>query len=61
MIEAKTGLVDHLEAFSGNTIEFIRTESPLLIDGVGVPDVDVDMQDRHVRDRRRRTRPRRRT
>ncbi|MFD4180877.1 putative cytokinetic ring protein SteA [Rhodococcus sp. NPDC058514] len=48
MIEAKTGLVDHLEAFSGNTIEFIRTESPLLIDGVGVPDIDVDLQDRHV-------------
>ncbi|QNG18679.1 thiamine pyrophosphokinase [Rhodococcus triatomae] len=48
MIEAKTGLVDHLEAFSGNTIEFIRTESPLLIDGIGVPDVDVDMKDRHV-------------
>ena len=33
MIEAKNGLADHLEAFSGNTIEFIRTESPLLIDG----------------------------
>ncbi|WP_068155234.1 putative cytokinetic ring protein SteA [Rhodococcus phenolicus] len=48
MIEAKTGLVDHLEAFSGNTIEFIRSESPLLIDGVGVPDIDVDLQDRHV-------------
>ncbi|MEV0946829.1 putative cytokinetic ring protein SteA [Rhodococcus sp. NPDC049939] len=48
MIEAKTGLVDHLEAFSGNTIEFIRTESPLLIDSVGVPDVDVDMKERHV-------------
>lgn len=48
MIEAKTGLVDHLEAFSGNTIEFIRSESPLLIDGVGVPDVDVDLRDRHV-------------
>ncbi|WP_424806987.1 putative cytokinetic ring protein SteA [Rhodococcus sp. 27YEA15] len=48
MIEAKTGLVDHLEAFSGNTIEFIRTESPLLIDGIGVPDIDIDMKDRHV-------------
>lgn len=48
MVEAKTGLVDHLEAFSGNTIEFIRRESPLLLDGVGVPDVDVAMQDRHV-------------
>ena len=48
MIEAKTGLVDHLEAFSGNTIEFIRTESPLLIDGVGVPDIDIDLKGRHV-------------
>jgi uncharacterized membrane-anchored protein len=48
MIEAKSGLIDHLEAFSGNTIEFIRTESPLLIDGVGVPDVDVDFTGRHV-------------
>lgn len=48
MVEAKTGLVDHLEAFSGNTIEFIRRESSLLLDGVGVPDVKVDMRDRHV-------------
>ena len=48
MVEAKTGLVDHLEAFSGNTIEFIRRESPLLLDGVGVPDVDIAMEDRHV-------------
>lgn len=48
MIEAKTGLVDHLEAFSGNTIEFIRSESPLLIDGVGVPDIDADLAARHV-------------
>ncbi|NLU85133.1 putative cytokinetic ring protein SteA [Rhodococcus sp. HNM0569] len=48
MIEAKTGLVDHLEAFSGNTIEFMRAESALLIDGVGVPDVDVRLEGRHV-------------
>lgn len=48
MIEAKTGLVNHLEAFSGNTIEFIRSESPLLIDGVGVPDIDVELNGRHV-------------
>src|SRR4051794_23920976 len=33
MVEAKSGLVAHLEAFAGNTIEFIRSESPLLIDG----------------------------
>ncbi len=48
MIDAKTGVVDHLEAFSGNTIEYLRSESPLLIDGVGVPDVDVDLDGMHV-------------
>src|SRR6201998_764716 len=48
MQEAKTGLVAHLEAFAGNTIEFIRSESPLLIDGIGIPDVDVDLRRRHV-------------
>lgn len=48
MQEAKSGLVAHLEAFAGNTIEFIRSESPLLIDGIGIPDVDVDLRRRHV-------------
>ena len=48
MIAAKNGLAAHLEAFSGNTIEFIRTESPLLIDGIGVPEIDLDLTDRHV-------------
>src|SRR6476660_6760820 len=48
MHEAKSGLVAHLEAFAGNTIEFIRSESPLLIDGMGIPDVDVDVNRRHV-------------
>ncbi len=48
MHEAKSGLVAHLEAFAGNTIEFIRSESPLLIDGVGIPDIDVDLNRRHV-------------
>lgn len=48
MHDAKTGLVAHLEAFAGNTIEFIRSESPLLIDGIGIPDVEVDLYRRHV-------------
>ena len=48
MLGAKTGLVDHLEAFSGNTIEFIRSESPLIIDGVGIPEVSIDLDKRHV-------------
>ncbi|WP_041299256.1 putative cytokinetic ring protein SteA [Mycobacterium liflandii] len=48
MREAKSGLAAHLEAFAGNTIEFIRSESPLLIDGIGIPDIGVDMRRRHV-------------
>jgi uncharacterized membrane-anchored protein len=48
MIEAKSGLAAQLEAFSANTIEFLRHERSLIIDGVGVPDVDVPIQDREV-------------
>ncbi|UAK36041.1 thiamine pyrophosphokinase [Nocardia asteroides] len=48
MIEARNGLADHLEAFAGNTIEFIRTESALLIDGFGVPELNLVMKHRHV-------------
>ncbi len=48
MREAKSGLAAHLEAFAGNTIEFIKSESPLLIDGIGIPDLDVDLRRRHV-------------
>ncbi|CAM3740236.1 putative cytokinetic ring protein SteA [Smaragdicoccus niigatensis] len=48
MIEARNGIADHLEAFAGNTIEFIRTESALLIDGVGVPNIALDLRDRHI-------------
>ena len=56
MHEAKSGLVAHLEAFAGNTIEFIRSESPLLIDGIGIPDIDVDLLPPPRRGRRRGTR-----
>ncbi|MGW5574759.1 putative cytokinetic ring protein SteA [Nocardia thailandica] len=48
MIEARNGLADHLDAFAGNTTEFVRTESALLIDGIGVPDVELDLRNRHV-------------
>ena len=48
MLDAKTGLVAHLEAFAGNTIEFISGESPLLIDGIGIPEIDVEVHRRHV-------------
>jgi uncharacterized membrane-anchored protein len=39
MIEAKAGMSAQLEAFSANTIEFLRRERTLILDGVGVPDV----------------------
>lgn len=48
MVEAKTGLVAQLEAFSANTIEFLRLERALIIDGVGVPDVAVGFEGRQV-------------
>lgn len=48
MIAARNGLADHLEAFAGNTIEYIRSESALLIDGLGVPALDLSMRGRHV-------------
>ena len=37
MAEAKTGLATEIEAFVANTMEYIKTELPLLIDGIGAP------------------------
>lgn len=48
MIEAKAGMSAQLEAFSANTIEFLRKERMLVLEGVGVPKLSVAMQDRHV-------------
>ncbi|WP_116199381.1 putative cytokinetic ring protein SteA [Amycolatopsis circi] len=48
MIEAKAGMSTQLEAFSANTIEFLRRERTLILDGVGVPDLKVPVRDRHV-------------
>lgn len=48
MIEAKAGMSTQLEAFSANTIEFLRRERTLILDGVGVPEVSVPLRDRHV-------------
>lgn len=39
--EAQQSLVDHMEAFFGNTIQFLHSEAPLLIDGLGIPDTGV--------------------
>ncbi|MGH3867739.1 MAG: putative cytokinetic ring protein SteA [Pseudonocardiaceae bacterium] len=48
MIEAKSGLSAALEAFSANTIEFLRHERALIIDRVGVPDIEVPIRGRQV-------------
>ncbi len=48
LAEAKSGLTHQLEAFAANTIEFMRRERALLLDGHGVPDVEVDLAGRQV-------------
>ena len=48
LAEAKSGLTHQLEAFAANTIEFMRRERSLLLDGTGVPEVDVELAGRHV-------------
>ncbi len=48
MIEAKAGMSAQLEAFSANTIEFLRRERMLVLDGVGVPETAVELEGRHV-------------
>ncbi|UJW31423.1 putative cytokinetic ring protein SteA [Saccharothrix sp. AJ9571] len=48
MIEAKAGMSTQLEAFSANTIEFLRRERTLILDGVGVPELRMSLRDRHV-------------
>ena len=39
MDEARAGLSIQLEAFTANTMEYLRRERDLLLDGVGVPEI----------------------
>ncbi|MGN6635403.1 MAG: putative cytokinetic ring protein SteA [Oryzihumus sp.] len=48
MNEARAGLAVQLEAFAANTMEYLRRERELLLDGVGVPDIRTDIDGRHV-------------
>ncbi|WP_245821490.1 putative cytokinetic ring protein SteA [Geodermatophilus pulveris] len=48
MAEARAGLSVQLEAFATNTMEYMRRERALLLDGVGVPDVATPIEGRHV-------------
>jgi uncharacterized membrane-anchored protein len=48
MEQARDGLNDELESFVVNTLDYLREEKDLLIDGVGVPEVATDLDGRHV-------------
>ena len=47
MHEARAGLAVQIEAFATNTMEFIRKERDLLLDGVGVPPITTELDGRH--------------
>jgi uncharacterized membrane-anchored protein len=48
MTEARAGLAVQLEAFAANTMEYLRKERELLLDGVGVPDIATNLEGRHA-------------
>jgi uncharacterized membrane-anchored protein len=48
METARAGLSLQLEAFAANTMEYLRRERELLLDGVGVPDIRTDIDGRYV-------------
>jgi uncharacterized membrane-anchored protein len=48
MTEARAGLAVQLEAFAANTMEYLRRERELLLDGVGVPDITTQIDGRHA-------------
>ncbi len=47
MTGARSGLAAQLEAFAANTMEYMRRERDLLLDGVGVPEISTDIEGRH--------------
>jgi uncharacterized membrane-anchored protein len=48
MGDARAGLAVQLEAFAANTMEYLRRERDLLLDGVGVPDITTSLEGRHA-------------
>jgi uncharacterized membrane-anchored protein len=46
--EARAGLSVQIEAFAANTIEFLRKERDLLLDGIGVPDIRTVLEGRQA-------------
>ena len=48
MADAREGLSVQLEAFAANTMDYLKQERDLLLDGVGVPDIETKINGRHV-------------
>ncbi|WP_019137380.1 putative cytokinetic ring protein SteA [Cellulomonas massiliensis] len=48
MQEARAGLSVQLESFAANTMDYLRRERDLLLDGVGVPDISTQIDGRQV-------------
>ncbi len=48
MDEARAGLSTQLEAFAANTMDYLRRERDLLLDGVGVPNITTPLDGRQV-------------
>jgi uncharacterized membrane-anchored protein len=46
MAEARTHLTAEIEAFAANTLEYIKHEYPLLVDGVGLPELRTKLDGR---------------
>ncbi|WP_155371637.1 putative cytokinetic ring protein SteA [Catellatospora vulcania] len=47
MLDAREGLSVQLEAFAANTMEYLKQERELLLDGVGVPEIKTQISGRH--------------
>jgi uncharacterized membrane-anchored protein len=48
MDAARAGLAEQLESFAANTMEYLKRERDLLLDGVGVPQVRTQIEGRQV-------------
>ena len=48
MAEARAGLAVQLESFASNTMEYLKRERDLLLDGVGVPEIRTKLEGRHA-------------
>jgi uncharacterized membrane-anchored protein len=48
MADSRAGVATQFEAFAANTMDYLRRERDLLLDGVGVPEIRTKLEGRHV-------------